>query len=47
MQSQHELMTNKLREGELVPISVEEQRQVDLEEKDLIAKFLEEWAEEE
>jgi hypothetical protein len=47
MQSQHELMINKLREGELVPISVEEQHAVDREEKDLIAKFLEEWAEEE
>ncbi len=47
MQSQHELMINKLREGELVPISLEEQLVVDREEKDLIAKFLEEWAEEE
>jgi hypothetical protein len=47
MQSQHELMLNKLREGELVPVSAEEQRAVDREEKDLIAKFLEEWAEEE
>jgi hypothetical protein len=31
----------------LVPISAEEQRVVDREEKDLIAKFLEEWAEDE
>lgn len=47
MQSQHELMISKLRDGELVPISAAEQLLVDREEKDLIAKFLEEWAEEE
>jgi len=47
MRSQHELMISKLQEGELVPISVAEQRQVDKDEKDLIARFLEEWAEEE
>ncbi|UCH78384.1 MAG: hypothetical protein JSU81_00100 [Candidatus Coatesbacteria bacterium] len=46
MRSQHELMINKLHEGELVPITAAEQRQVDKEEKDLIAKFLSEWAEE-
>ncbi|MGD8717774.1 MAG: hypothetical protein PVH29_03030 [Candidatus Zixiibacteriota bacterium] len=47
MRSQHDLMITKLQEGELVPITAEEQRGVDREEKDLIAKFLEEWAEEE
>lgn len=47
MRSQHDLMIAKLQEGELVPISAAEQRQVDREEKDLIARFLEEWAEEE
>jgi hypothetical protein len=30
-----------------MPISAAEQRRVDREEKDLIARFLEEWAEEE
>ena len=47
MRSQHELMLKKLCEGELVPISAAERLEVDEEEKDLIAKFLEEWAEEE
>jgi hypothetical protein len=47
MRGQHELMIAKLREGELMPISAAEQRRVDREEKDLIARFLEEWAEEE
>jgi hypothetical protein len=47
MQSQHELMISKLRVGELVPISAEERLAVDREEKDLIAKVREEWAEEE
>jgi hypothetical protein len=47
MKAQHELMIGKLRGGELVPISGAEQRRVEKEEKDLIAAFLEEWAEEE
>ncbi len=47
MRSQHDLMISKLREGELVPISGAEQKQVEREEKDLISHFLEEWAEEE
>ena len=47
MKAQHELMLGKLRGGELVAITGTEQRRVEKEEKDLIAKFLEEWAEEE
>ncbi len=47
MRSQHDLMIAKLRDGELVPITGTEQRRVELEEKNLIARFLEEWSEEE
>jgi len=47
MRSQHELMINKLQEGELVPLSGTDQRKVERQEKDLISRFLEEWAEEE
>lgn len=47
MRGQHELMITKLRDGELVPISSADLKKVERDEKDLIAKFLEEWAEEE
>jgi hypothetical protein len=47
MKAQHELMIGKLRAGELIAVTGAEQRRVEREEKDLIAKFLEEWAEEE
>jgi len=47
MKSQHDLMIGKLKAGELVPVTGSEQRKVEKEEKDLIARFLEEWAEEE
>jgi len=47
MRGQHDLMIAKLQEGELVPIAGADLRRVEREEKDLIARFLEEWAEEE
>jgi len=40
-------MNTKLRDGELIHITGTEQRRVELEEKNLIARFLEEWSEEE
>jgi len=44
MQKQHNLMMGKLKGGELVPISKEEAKQVEKEEKDLIGMFLDDWA---
>jgi len=46
MQEQHTLMLNKLKNGELIPISTVEAKKVESEEKDLIGKFLDEWADE-
>jgi len=47
MKAQHDLMIGKLRGGELIPVPGAEQHRAEREEKDLIAKFLEEWADEE
>ena len=46
MQEQHALMLNKLKNGELIPISSAEAKKVESEENDLISKFLDEWADE-
>ncbi len=46
VQEQHTLMLNKLKNGELIPISSAEAKKVEAEEKDLIGTFLDEWADE-
>ncbi len=46
MQKQHALMLDKLKNGELIPISSAEAKKVESEEQDLIGLFLDEWADE-
>jgi hypothetical protein len=46
MKSQHKLMMDKLKNGDLVPLPETERAKIEREEAGLIAKFLADWAEE-